>query len=213
MKEIVLATNNPHKLREMKEIIAAAGAGVRVRGLDEFPDAPEVVEDGGTFQANARKKAESAARATGLVAVADDSGLAVDALDGAPGVMSARYSGPDADHAANNAKLLAEMAEVPGEGRAARFVCVIAVAGSGRETRLFRGESEGRVTRALRGEGGFGYDLLFLSKDLGKTFAEASAEEKHSVSHRGRALAGFAEALEAGLFDDWFIKATTDARG
>ncbi len=213
MKELVLATNNPQKLREMKEILAAAGAGVTVCGLDEFPDAPKVVEDGETFEANARKKAESAARATGRVAVSDDSGLLVDALDGAPGVESARYAGMNGDQAANNAKLLAEMAEVSGEGRAARFVCVIAVAAPGRETRFFRGETEGRVTRELRGEAGFGYDPLFLSDDLGRTFGEASAEEKHSVSHRGRALGKLAEALAAGEFDEWFLKATTDEHG
>lgn len=212
MKEIVLATNNPHKLREMKEIFAAAGAGsgVTVWGLDEFPDAPGVVEDGGTFEANARKKAESAARATGLVAVADDSGLLVEALGGAPGVQSARYAGSQGDHAANNAKLLRElkMRNVSDDERTARFVCVIALAAPGRETRFFRGESEGRITREpaapKAGGGGFGYDPLFLSDDLGKTFAEASAEEKHSVSHRGRALAELAEALAAGEFDEWF---------
>lgn len=215
MKELVLATRNPHKLREMREILAAADVDVTVRGLDEFPDAPEVIEDGETFEANARKKAESAARATGLVAVADDSGLEVDALGGAPGVRSARYAGPDCDHAANNAKLVRELAirNVPDEERTARFVCVIAIAAACREAHIFRGGSEGRITRELRGERGFGYDPLFLSDHLGKTFAEASASEKHSVSHRGRAVAGLVEALAAGGFDDWFLEATTDEHG
>jgi XTP/dITP diphosphohydrolase len=240
VRQIVLATANPHKLREMKEILAAAGVDVTVRGLDEFPDAPEVTEDGETFAANARKKAGSAARATGQVAVADDSGLEVDALGGAPGVLSARYAGRDGDYdaapsgpravaeaavarrrlvvptsRANNAKLLRELdlKGVPDDERTARFVCVIAVAAPGRETRLFRGESEGRITRELRGGGGFGYDPLFHSDHLGKTFAEAAPSEKHAVSHRGRALAKFAEALAAGGLDDWFLKVTTDEHG
>jgi XTP/dITP diphosphohydrolase len=201
MKELVLATRNPHKLREMKEILAAAGLDVALRGLNEYPDTLEVIEDGETFEANALKKAESAARATGLVAVADDSGLEVDALGGAPGVLSARYAGPDGDHAANNAKLLRELAGVPDGERRARFVCVIAVAAAGREARVFRGASEGRITHGLRGKNGFGYDPLFFSDDLGKTFAEASASEKNSVSHRGRAVARLLEALAAGEFD------------
>ncbi len=213
MKELVLATNNAHKVREMKDILRAAGLDAEVCGLDEFPGVPEVVEDGDTFEANARKKAESAVRATGRVAVADDSGLEVDALGGAPGVMSARYAGPGRDYAANNAKLLHELAGVPEDERTAHFVCVIAIAAQGREALVFRGESEGRIAHELRGEGGFGYDPLFVSKALGKAFAEASASEKHSVSHRGRALRELAEALAAGEFDDWFLQATADERG
>ena len=213
MRDLVLATKNPHKIREMREILSAAGAVVEAHGLGEFPGVPRVVEDGATFEANARKKAESAARATGLVAAADDSGLEVDALGGAPGVLSARYAGPDGDPTANNAKLLREMADVPDGERTSRFVCVIAVASPGRGTRFFRGESRGRIAREFRGEGGFGYDPLFLSDELRKTFGEASAAEKHAVSHRGRALRELAGALAAGEFDEWFSGASLRVDG
>ena len=211
MREIVVATRNPHKLEEIRAILD--GANVRVRGLDEFENVPEVVEDAATFEGNAAKKAEAVARATGRVSIADDSGLAVDALGGAPGVMSARYAGAGCDYRANNAKLLKNLKKlgklealegVADDRRAARFVCAIALAAPGRETVLFRGECEGRITTELRGEGGFGYDPLFFSPELGRTFAEASSGEKNRVSHRGRALANLREALEAGRLDEWF---------
>ena len=202
MREIVIATRNPHKLEEVRAILS--GADVRVRGLPEFDGVPEVVEDRDTFDGNAAKKAEEVSRATGRPALADDSGLVVDALGGAPGILSARYSGPDGDPAANNAKLLAEMAAVRDEDRTARFVCVIALAREGRDTRLFRGETSGRIGRELKGRGGFGYDPLFLSDDLGRTFAEADPAGKNAVSHRGRALAAFSRALAAGEIDPFF---------
>ncbi|GAG35980.1 unnamed protein product [marine sediment metagenome] len=118
-------------------------------------------------------------------------------MGGAPGVTSARYAGPECDATANNAKLLRELEGVRDDKRTARFVCVIALAAPGRETRLFRGEASGRITRELRGRAGFGYDPLFLSDDLGKTFAEVPPGEKNRVSHRGRALAAFREALDS----------------
>ncbi len=202
MRELVLATRNTHKLAEARAILADAGVGVR--GLEEFDDVPEVVEDRDTFEGNAAKKAEEVSRATGLATLADDSGLVVDALGGAPGVLSARSAGQDGDNAANNAKLLTEMAEVDDSGRAARFVCVIALAREGRPTRLFRGETSGRIAREQEGRGGFGYDPLFVSDDLGVTFAEAGGPEKNAVSHRGRALGEFARALCAGDLEEFF---------
>jgi XTP/dITP diphosphohydrolase len=202
MREICLATGNAHKLAEVREILAPAG--VAVRGLNEFAGVEPAVEDGDTFEHNARAKAETAARSIEMVVVADDSGLMVDSLGGAPGVYSARYAGRDGDHAANIAKLLAELGDVPDERRTARFVCVIAVAREGRKTRTYSGETHGRILRGLRGTGGFGYDPVFLSSDLGVSFAEARSSQKHAVSHRGRALARFAAALGAGELDGWF---------
>ncbi len=202
MRELVMATRNPHKLDEARAILA--DAGVSVRGIDEFEGVPEVVEDRDTFEGNAAKKAEEVSRATGLAALADDSGLAVDALGGAPGVLSARYAGRDDDNAANNAKLLSNLDSVADGDRTARFVCAIAFAREGIKTRLFRGETAGRIARELAGSGGFGYDPLFVSNDLGRTFAEAGSPEKNAVSHRGRALAAFAEALAAGELDEFF---------
>ena len=201
MSAIVIATRNAAKLAEMRGLLA--GAGVEVRGLEDADGAPPVVEDGDSFEANAAKKAESCAEATGRVSVADDSGLVVDALGGGPGVLSARYAGVDGDHAANNAKLLAELRGVPEGRRTARFVCVVAVAAPGRKTAFFRGECEGIVAAEPRGGGGFGYDSLFYSPLIGRTFAEAPGE-KSRISHRARALGAFREALSAGRFDEWF---------
>ena len=202
MRELVMATRNSHKLAEARAILADAGVGVR--GLDEFDEVPEVVEDRDTFEGNAAKKAEEVASATGRATLADDSGLVVDALGGAPGVLSARYAGRDGDNAANNAKLLTEMTDVVDSERTARFVCVIALAWEGRQTHLFRGETEGRMGRELKGCEGFGYDPLFVSDDLGDTVAEAGSTEKNAVSHRGRALGEFARSLAAGSLEEFF---------
>jgi XTP/dITP diphosphohydrolase len=202
MREIVVATRNPHKLVEVRAILSAQD--LRALGVAEFDGVPEVVEDGATFEANAVKKAEAVARATGRTCVADDSGLVVDALDGAPGVLSARYAGTHGDSVLNNAQLLRELEGVADDRRTARFVCAIAIAASSCETRVLRGECEGRITTELRGEGGFGYDPLFYSPELGKTFAEASSEEKNSVSHRARALEKLGEAIASGRLDGWF---------
>lgn len=202
MRQIVLATRNPHKIDELRQILA--GIDVVVRGIGEFDGAGPVVEDGLTFEENAAKKAEAAAAATCRLSLADDSGLVVDELGGAPGVISARYAGGEGDHVANNAKLLAAMSGVPDGRRTARFVCVIAVARTGRQTALFRGESGGSILCELRGTGGFGYDPLFYSPELGMSFAEAGPDRKHAVSHRGRALAKFRRALREGQFDGWF---------
>jgi len=202
MREIVVATRNPHKLDEMRALLS--GHGLLARGVAEFEGVPEVVEDAATFEANAAKKAETVARATGRTCIADDSGLVVDALDGAPGVLSARYAGVHGDSVSNNAKLLRELEGVADDGRTARFVCAIAIAAPSGGARVFRGECEGRITTEARGEGGFGYDPLFYSPELGKTFAEASSEEKNSVSHRARALEELGREIASGRLDEWF---------
>lgn len=186
LNELVLATRNPGKVREMVTLLA--DLGVTVRSLSDVPGAPEVEEDGRTFAENAVKKAETIARFTGLPALADDSGLEVDALGGAPGVFSARYAGEGASDAANNAKLLAALAGVPPERRTARYRCVLALAVPGMPTVTVEGVCEGRIAEQPRGSGGFGYDPLFYLPHKGKTMAELAPEEKNAISHRGQAL-------------------------
>ncbi len=186
MTELVVATRNAGKLKEIRRLLETRG--VRVLGLDAFPGAPEVVEDGDTFAANAMKKAAVIARFTGRPCLADDSGLAVVALDGRPGVHSARYAGPDADDAANNQKLLEEMQSVPDSKRGAAFCCVMALSLPGEAVQLFDGRVEGRILRQPQGDGGFGYDPLFLVVEAGCTMAELPLDLKNSLSHRGQAL-------------------------
>jgi len=186
MTELVVATRNAGKLREIRHLLE--GEGVRVLGLDAFPALPEVIEDGATFAANAAKKAETIARLTGRPCLADDSGLVVDALHGAPGVHSARYAGTPGDDAANNARLLRELAQVPAGQRQAAFCCVMALCRPGRETTLFEGRVDGHILHAPRGDGGFGYDPLFLVAGADRTMAELSLAEKNRISHRGQAL-------------------------
>jgi XTP/dITP diphosphohydrolase len=180
---IVVATRNLGKLDEIRQIL---GPHVPLTSLQDFPDIPEIVEDGDTYEANACKKAVSVARATGRAAIADDSGLEVDALGGAPGVRSARFAGEQATDDDNNAKLLGLL-----EGkkkRTARFRCVIAVATPEGTVRTVQGDSAGLILEAPRGSRGFGYDPLFLVPEKNQTFAELPPEEKHLISHRGRAL-------------------------
>lgn len=186
LNELVLATRNPGKVREMAALLA--DLGVTMRSLFDVPGAPEVEEDGRTFAENAVKKAETIARFTGLPALADDSGLEVDALGGAPGVFSARYAGEGASDAANNEKLLAALAGVPAERRTARYRCVLALAAPGMPTVTVEGVCEGRIAEQPRGTGGFGYDPLFYLPGRGKTMAELRPEEKNAISHRGQAL-------------------------
>ena len=156
----------------------------------------DVVEDGDTFEANAIKKAESVLKESGFpAALADDSGLIVDALDGAPGVYSARYAGEGHDDAANNAKLIADMAGVPWEARTCRFASAVALARLGKETICVLGTVEGILLNEARGENGFGYDPYFFYEPLNRSFAELSAEEKNTVSHRKRALEALQEIL------------------
>lgn len=183
--KLLVATRNPHKLAEVRAIFQSPR--LELVGAADVPGVPEVVEDGDTLEANALKKAIEGHRATGLWTLADDSGVEIDALGGAPGVRSARYAGEPCDPAANNAKLLAELGDRP--DRRARFRCVIALAGPGFEPRAVDGRCEGVIARAPRGAGGFGYDPLFIPDGFAGTFAELAPEEKNRISHRARALA------------------------
>ena len=194
MNRILIATSNRGKLRDFGA--AASASSLEVDSLPRFDEWPGVVEDAPDFAGNARKKAEHYSRfAPGELVLADDSGLEVDALGGAPGVKSARYAAnsthANSSDAENNARLLREMSEV--EDRGARFVCVISAARDGREVASFRGQARGRLLSEARGTGGFGYDPLFLFPALGKTFAELTPEEKAKVSHRGAAFRKFLE--------------------
>ncbi len=200
-KEIVLATSNPGKLREIKQLLAELP--VNVVGLNELGDIAEPDETGDTFAQNAREKALYYARVTGRWCLADDSGLRVDALDGAPGVCSARYSGDatapgapreDIDRA-NNAKLLTALENTPDDQRTARFVCAVALARGSEILIETSGEFEGMIARNTAGENGFGYDPLFYLPDRECFAAELSAKEKNAISHRGRAVRRFAEML------------------
>lgn len=184
--KIVLATHNEGKVRELRQLLS--GSGFDVVSLANYPDVPEVIEDGDTFEANAIKKGVETAAATGEIALADDSGLEVDYLNNAPGVHSARFAGPERDDNANNQKLLQLLKGVPPEKRTARFRCVIAVATPGGKVATVDGSCEGIIETQPSGSGGFGYDPLFLVPEYGKTFAELDAENKNAVSHRGRAL-------------------------
>ncbi len=189
---IVLATGNQNKVKEFKELLK--DSDIEIKYLGDYGPMPEAVEDGATFDDNAYKKASHYARVLGLPCLADDSGLVVDALDGRPGVHSARYAGEDASDRDNCEKLLREM-EGKSE-RAAHFECVLSLATPGGPALTWEGRCDGEITTEPRGDSGFGYDPVFLSKDLGKTFAEASMEEKNRVSHRGRALAEFASEID-----------------
>ena len=162
--------------------------GVQVRSLAEFDGAPEVVEDGSTYEENALKKARSAAAFTGKPSLADDTGLEVEALDGRPGIHAARFAGEHCSFQDNIEKLLTLLKGIPKERRAARFVCVLAFVGPDGREDLVRGELEGRITERPAGLGGFGYDPVFFSPEAGKTLAELSPEEKNRISHRRRAL-------------------------
>lgn len=187
MNKLVLASHNVKKAKELQTILEPLG--IEILNLSDFPGAPEPAEDGETFAANAIIKAESAQFFTGLATIADDSGLVVDSLGGAPGVRSARYAGDKASGIENNLLLLKNMTGVPTERRQAKFVSVIALAIPGQEVKTYHGETHGMILRNGRGERGFGYDPLFLSDDLGITFAEASSKEKNRISHRARAIA------------------------
>lgn len=187
MKKVVAATNNAKKLEEMNRILTHLG--LEVVSLKSCGDFPEPVEDADSFMGNARIKALAAHKNTGLAAIADDSGLIVDALNGAPGVYSSRYAGEDATDADNNAKLLHELAEVPADQRTARYACAIVfVDEDGTELEAF-GTCEGSIGYEAAGQGGFGYDPYFLSADYpGQTLAQVDAEAKDAISHRGKAL-------------------------
>jgi XTP/dITP diphosphohydrolase len=199
---VLIATSNPGKLRDFAG--AAIPFGITIANIPNFCSLAEVVEDGADFEENARKKAEGYSLVVpGELVLADDSGLEIDALDGAPGVHSARYAAPDlqnkephqaesnTDDEANNARVLRELASLPAEKRTARFVCVLAAARNGHPIQTFRGTAEGVILTAPRGHNGFGYDPVFYFPRIGKTFAELSAKEKAQYSHRGAAFRAF----------------------
>lgn len=191
---ILLATGNRDKVKELRA--ALDGLAVEILTRDDFPDAPDVVEDGATLAENARKKARELVYATGVAAIADDTGLEVDALGGAPGVHSSRYAGPGATYAENVTKLLVALEGLPQAARTARFRCVIALALPNGTEEHVEGVCEGTITEARRGSGGFGYDPVFLVTATGRTFAEMSIDEKNRISHRGLAMMAMRRLLE-----------------
>ena len=184
--DLVIATSNQHKLKEFKAILK--GFPLTILSLKDFPDIPAVVEDGKSFYENALKKALTVARHTDKITVADDSGIEVDALDGKPGVYSARFAGEDATDEANNTKLLKELEGVSSDKRGACFTCVLVIAQPDGETAFVEGACRGTIIHEARGEYGFGYDPLFLVPEYDKTFSEITPEEKNKISHRARAL-------------------------
>lgn len=197
-RRVLVASRNAKKLNELRRILADAGiAGIDIVGLDDVPTYDEAPETGATFEENALAKARDGAVATGLPCVADDSGIAVDALNGMPGVLSARWSGGHGDDTANNALLLAQLGDVPDERRGARFVSICALVVPGGDEIVVRGEWPGSIGRKPVGDGGFGYDPLFIPAGGGITAAQLTPAEKDAVSHRGRALTQLLPALAA----------------
>lgn len=198
--KVLVASRNAKKLEEMRRILDEHLDGVEVVGLDDVEPFDEPVEDQPTFEGNALLKARAGVAATGLPTLADDSGLCVDALNGMPGVLSARWSGPPKSDHRNNELLLAQLHDVPDERRTAHFACAVAlVHPDGREL-VVEGRMDGAIIREVRGEGGFGYDVLFVADDRpGVTTAELSREDKDAVSHRGRALREIAPLVAAML--------------
>jgi XTP/dITP diphosphohydrolase len=201
--KIVLATRNKKKLEELKRLLeglpTVTSPPIELFSLMDFPGLPEVIEDGLTFEENAVKKAQFVAKATGLLAIADDSGLVVDSLGGAPGVYSARYAGEPSDDKRNIEKLLKELSGVPVSSRQAYFICVIALAFPDGKVRTFTGRVDGIITKEPRGEKGFGYDPVFQPEGLDRTFAELSPEEKDAMSHRMKAISQLKEYLRSLL--------------
>ena len=194
LTSILFATTNPGKLREVRA--ALAGLPLELAPLTDYPDLPEAIEDGVTFEDNAKLKALHFASLVGGWTLADDSGLEIDALGGAPGVHSARYAGPGRDDAANNAKLIAELAGCPPEKRTARFRCVLALARPGEICLTVEGKVEGVIVDEAAGKNGFGYDPHFLVPSLGATMAQLAPERKNQISHRGTAVRALRPALE-----------------
>ncbi len=191
--QIVLATHNRNKMKEMSAILGHLS--VELLTLDAFPEIGDIPETGDTLKENAFIKAKTVHQLTGLSALADDTGLEVDALNGAPGIYSARYAGSDATFDDNCQKMLKEMSDIPEEKRTARFRTVIAFVSEG-EKEWVEGVVEGQILEDKRGVGGFGYDPIFYYSPLNKSFAELDSEEKNSISHRGKALRNFSRILE-----------------
>jgi len=201
MSQVFLASRNPKKIVEMRRILAEYVPDVEVLGLDDVAVYDEPVESEPTFAGNALLKARAGVAATGLPSVADDSGLCVDALNGMPGVLSARWAGTAKDDLANNRLLLEQLADVPDARRQAHFTCAVALAypvgAGGVAEHVVHGEMAGRVIREMRGDGGFGYDVLFVADEGpdGRTSAELSVEEKDAISHRGKAIRSIAPVV------------------
>lgn len=186
MKEVIIATKNPGKAKEFEHIFAARG--IEVRTLLDFPEIPEVKETGLTFEDNAILKAEAVSKALGKMVIGDDSGLMVDALEGRPGIYSARYAGEPKNDENNTDKVLSELKGLLEEKRTARFYCALAVAIPGQETITVSGTCEGRILEERRGSHGFGYDPVFYVPEKGLAMAELSSDEKNKISHRANAL-------------------------
>lgn len=199
IRELVLATRNRHKVEELVALIG--DLGITIRTLDEFLGAPDVVEDGETCEANAVKKARAIAEFTGLPAVADDTGLEVDALGGCPGVYAARYAGEDATYEDNCRKLLQELSGVPRERRTARFLTVAAIALPSDGIRVTQGTLDGVIAEEASGTLGFGYDPVFFIPQLGKTLAQLSADQKNTISHRAKAFTQARDLLREMKFE------------
>jgi XTP/dITP diphosphohydrolase len=200
VSQVFLASRNAKKLAEMQRILAEHLPSVEVLGLDDVPAYDEPVEDQPTFEGNALLKARAGLAATGLPSIADDSGLCVDALNGMPGVLSARWAGPPKSDVRNNELLLAQLADVPDERRGAHFMCCVAFCAPGAGETVVEGRMAGRVTRETRGTGGFGYDVVFVADDHpGPTTAELSIADKDAISHRGKALREIAPQVAALL--------------
>lgn len=197
MKTVIIATKNEGKAKEFESLFKEKG--YQIQTLLDFPNAPDVEETGTTFEENAILKAEAIATQFGQVVIADDSGLIVDALDGRPGVYSARYAGEDKNDLANTNKVLNELVGVPFDERTARFYCALAIASPKQATMTVSGTIEGYITEKPRGENGFGYDPIFYVKEVGKTTAELSKEEKNKISHRAHALRKLEEQLDQFL--------------
>ena len=197
MKRIVLATRNAHKVGELRAILADLGVDVDLVGVTEYPDVPDVAETELSFAGNALLKAVAVAEATGLPAIADDSGICVDALSGMPGIFSARWAGKHGDDAANLELLLAQVSDVPDEHRGAQFVCAAALAEPGGRRVVEEGRMEGVLLRERHGEGGFGYDPIFRPNGYDMSTAELTAREKNRISHRRRAFAALAPHLSS----------------
>jgi len=194
-ERIVLATRNAHKVSELQRILRAAGLAVDLVGLEDFPGAPEVAETESSFAGNALLKARAIADFTGLPAIADDSGLCVDALNGMPGIYSARWAGRHGDDRANLELVLGQMADVPDTRRGAQFVCAAAWVVPGQSEHVIEGVLEGSLARAPRGSHGFGYDPIFVPRGYALTTAELRPEEKDAISHRGQAFRSLAQFM------------------
>lgn len=198
--EIVVASRNSAKIAELTKLLSHLE--IKVLSLEDFPDIPEVVEDGATYEENATKKARAVAKATGKMALADDSGIEVDALRGVPGIKSARFGGEDLTDHEKNMKLLKMLEEVPDDERGATFQCRVAIAGPGKTLKILEGMCRGGISREPRGGRGFGYDPIFTPVEYNQTFAELSPEVKNKISHRGRALEKATLFLEGYVYSE-----------